>query len=74
MHALDILRGSANTIAEAIGQVLRRSEFSCGDCERVNRCGRPPTDDCIVRAAQIERDPTGYQRRMKARARYWGIG
>jgi hypothetical protein len=44
------------------------TEFTCGDCERSDRCGRPPTAECAVKLAQIERDPTGYERRMKARA------
>jgi hypothetical protein len=33
----------------------RRPEFTCGDCERSERCGLPPSDRCIVRAAQIAR-------------------
>jgi hypothetical protein len=36
--------------------VLRRPrDFTCGDCERSDRCGLPPSDRCIVRAAQIAR-------------------
>ncbi|HLN39017.1 MAG TPA: hypothetical protein VK337_14640 [Xanthobacteraceae bacterium] len=31
----------------------RRPEFVCGDCERSDRCGLPPSDRCIVKAAQI---------------------
>ncbi len=35
---------------------LRRArEFTCGDCERSDRCGLPPSDRCIVKAAQIAR-------------------
>jgi len=33
----------------------RRPEFTCGDCERSDRCGLPPSDRCIVKAAQIAR-------------------
>ena len=40
------------------------SHFTCGDCEEVKRCGRLPSDDCIERAVQIERD--GYQSRSRA--------
>jgi hypothetical protein len=28
---------------------------ACSDCERVDRCGLPPSDNCIQKAAQIER-------------------
>jgi hypothetical protein len=34
----------------------RRRPFECGDCERWQRCGRPPSDECIVLAAQLARD------------------
>jgi hypothetical protein len=33
----------------------RESDFTCGDCERSDRCGLPPSDTCIVRAEQIAR-------------------
>jgi hypothetical protein len=47
----------------------RLSRFKCGDCEISEHCGQLPSDDCIPRTAQIERDgdrsrsqsPRGYQ-------------
>jgi hypothetical protein len=42
--------GLARLIARA-----RRQEFACGDCERWERCGQPPSEQCIVRAAQLAR-------------------
>ncbi len=41
--------------AASIGAKRRHSDFTCSDCERVDRCGLPPRDDCIEKAAQIER-------------------
>jgi hypothetical protein len=34
----------------------RQREFTCGDCNRWQRCGLPPDKNCVARAAQIERD------------------
>ena len=47
----------------------RRPAFSCGECERWERCGRPPSADCIVMLAQIERD--GGRSRMRATLPQW---
>lgn len=42
-------------LARTVMALRRRPEFTCGDCERSNRCGLPPGDRCIVKAAQIAR-------------------
>lgn len=47
----DVFAGFAGTVAA----LRRRPEFTCGDCERSDRCGLPPSDHCIVKAAQIAR-------------------
>ncbi len=45
---------------------LRSSwDFTCGDCERSNRCGLPPSKTCIVRADQIARGDWKAKRRAK---------
>ena len=46
-----------------------RTEFTCRDCERWERCSLPPSDTCVVRAAQLERGD--WKRRRWART--WGI-
>jgi hypothetical protein len=38
---------------KAVTALRRRPEFTCGDCERSKRCGLPPSERCIVKAAQI---------------------
>jgi hypothetical protein len=40
----------------AITAPRRKHDFVCGDCERWQRCGLPPSDDCIIKAAQMARD------------------
>ena len=41
------------------------SDFTCGDCERSDRCGLPPSKTCIVRAEQIARGDWKAKRRAK---------
>ena len=43
------------TKAAALASRRRITDFACGDCERWQRCGLPPHDDCVARAAQIAR-------------------
>ena len=45
----DVFRKFAGTATA----LRRRSSFTCGDCERSDRCGLPPNDRCIFKAAQI---------------------
>ena len=42
-------------LAKAVAALRQPPEFTCGDCERSDRCGQPPSDRCIVKAAQIAR-------------------
>jgi len=39
--------------ARAVVALRQPREFTCGDCERSDRCGLPPSERCIVKAAQI---------------------
>jgi hypothetical protein len=51
-------------LARMLAALRWRPEFTCGDCERSDRCGLPPTNRCIAKAEQIARgDWTGKQRR-----------
>jgi hypothetical protein len=68
MGKFSAARRLLHALASAVTNRLSGREFTCGDCERSHRCGSPPTAECIVKLAQIERDPTGYGRRMKARS------
>ena len=69
MRALNAIRGIFTKLADRIATYQKLSHFKCGDCETSEQCGKLPSEDCIARAAQIERDgdksrspsPRGYQ-------------
>ncbi len=56
MSALDGMRTAFRTITERLAAVRRGSHFTCGDCDRSERCGLAPDPNCIVKASQIDRD------------------
>jgi len=55
MRLLDLLTTFLGNLSSRFAAWQRRSNFDCGECERWQRCGRPPSDDCIVKAEQIAR-------------------
>ena len=55
MRAIDAARGIFARFARIIAALRPASDFTLGDCERWERCGLPPSNACIVRAAQIAR-------------------
>jgi len=59
-------RSIVAALSERIVAMRRTSEFTCGDCERSDRCGLPPSDTCIIRAEQIARGDWKRRRRAKA--------
>ena len=69
MRALNAIRGIFTKLAGRIATYQQLSHFKCGDCETSEQCGKLPSEDCIARTAQIERDgdksrspsPRGYQ-------------
>jgi hypothetical protein len=65
---LDHIQTLFARVRNFIASLTRPPEFVCGDCERVMHCGLPPHKDCVVRAAQIARDPDGLNLRAKRRA------
>ena len=54
MRTLNVLR-RIFTSCTSPARRRRKRDFSCGECERWQRCGLPPHEDCIVRAAQLAR-------------------
>lgn len=50
----------------------RQSDFTCADCERSESCGQPPSDTCVVAAAQKERSDWKLRRQARALARTVG--
>ena len=62
MRTFEILRGAFPKRMALMSRRPRRPDFTCGDCERWERCGLPPHDDCVHRAAQIARGATSVKR------------
>jgi hypothetical protein len=56
MRILGTIRGIFTKLACLIATPRQGSDFVCGECERWERCGLPPSAECIVRAAQIARN------------------
>ncbi len=56
MRALTTIQEFFTRLAGFVTGFGSRPDFVCGDCERVDRCGLPPSNLCIIRAAQITRD------------------
>ncbi len=63
MRTIDVIyRGAAKLIAA----LRSKSEFSCADCEKCDRCGLSSSENCIARMEQIERGDWKWRRRAKA--------
>ena len=67
MTVSEIVHTTARKIAAAAatvaGHLQARHEFTCGDCERWERCGLSPNDTCVIKLAQLAR----YDRRSPSR-------
>ncbi len=46
--------GLVEKLRNALASLVREEKFTCGDCERWERCGQRPSEQCVARAAQIE--------------------
>jgi hypothetical protein len=66
MRATNPIQGVFASFARMVVALRQRPDFTCGDCERADRCGLPPSDRCIVRAAQIARGDWNKKRRANA--------
>jgi hypothetical protein len=70
MRALDAIQTMFTKLASPIAMRRRRHDFECGECERWERCGLPPSDDCIVKIEQIMRSD-GRSIRRPTLPRWW---
>ena len=59
-------------IAAAIAMLRRQNEFTCGDCERSASCGLPPSEHCVIKAAQLARGDWKLRRQAQALSRTIG--
>ena len=53
-------------LSGVVSHLHREPEFTCSACEIWERCGSPPNEDCVVRAAQLERGDWKLRRRARA--------
>ena len=56
MRAIRSLKAAAKAMAGRLAAARSRPDFYCGQCERWERCGLPPSEDCIHRLTQIENE------------------
>lgn len=64
MHIANSIQGVFTRLAGFIARLRRRSDFTCGDCERSDRCSLPPSEFCIERAPQLERGDWKWKKRL----------
>ncbi len=55
-------------LANLIAALRTPEEFTCGDCERSEQCGLPPSETCIFKAAQLADGRWKARRRAKEHA------
>lgn len=55
MRTLDVARTALEAVRNAMRGVRPDPEFTCGDCERRDRCSLPPNNDCLAKAEQMTR-------------------
>jgi hypothetical protein len=66
MSVTSTARRIAAAVSARLAGMVRTSDFTCGDCERSDRCGLPPSDTCVIRAEQMARGDWKARRRAKA--------
>lgn len=65
-------RGLFARLTAVLATLRRQNDFSCGDCERSDHCNLPPSDDCVIRAAQLARGDWKLRREARALSRSIG--
>jgi hypothetical protein len=56
-----VFGGLLAAIKNRMARLFAEPEFLCSECERAQSCSFPPSDTCMVRLAQMARDPDRYQ-------------
>ena len=57
MRAILSLRTLMGGIKDRLAAAARKREILyCSECERSERCGLPPSDDCVYKLEQLERN------------------
>jgi len=66
MPLTNAIRDIFSQVVDRIAVRRRLAGFTCGDCERVQRCNLNPDDGCIARQEQIARGDWISRRRARA--------
>jgi hypothetical protein len=53
MSGAEFLKQVYGKVGRLLSARRNDAEFSCGDCRVSERCGLPPSEKCVARAAQI---------------------
>jgi hypothetical protein len=56
MRAFEAVQAVIAKLTALIARARQRPEFFCAECERREQCALPPSNQCVVMAAQIERN------------------
>jgi len=56
MRAIYSLKALISGIRGRLAAVRKKELLYCSECERSERCGLPPSDDCVYKLEQIERN------------------
>jgi hypothetical protein len=64
--------GILSRLSDVLSRRRNEPEFTCGDCERWQRCGSPPNDACVIKAAQLARGDWKLRRQARALSRTIG--
>ena len=72
MKSTETHRGILTRLSNFISRFSRQPDFTCSDCDRWERCGLPPDEPCVVKAAQLERGDWKLRRYARALSRTVG--
>jgi hypothetical protein len=70
MSAPDLLRRAFDWLATRLAP-RDPNAFACGECERWERCGLAPSEQCVTRAAELARR-NGPPSAHAAPVHWWG--
>ncbi|MEI9803350.1 MAG: hypothetical protein WDN48_01395 [Pseudolabrys sp.] len=62
MRAFEEIKAVIDRFMARFAASRRASKFTCGDCDRSERCGLPPHADCAAKAAQLAQEDGDHKR------------
>ncbi len=71
MHISESIQRLMMKVIGLFAMRFRRPEFVCGDCDRLERCGLSPSDNCPFRLEQIARHEQSRHTHWVKRYSFW---